>query len=189
MKPGPNQALPFRQAQGPECTAGQRTAPDCHAGCSSHLRPCSHRASLLPSLSLRAFARSTVRATLIFLSIFAAAYICSAADPTVETRGRQLTAEQAKDALLRFIRANRATFIGNPDPDKLAAIPVKPGTDGYFWLGAFRLDLSNHKYSADIGFEGPEPYHYYGSFVERDGTWTAEPPSFQRFHRLPGKLK
>ena len=131
-----------------------------------------------------------VKTTISLLVLCAVFSACFAADPPTQTKKPQPTAEQAKDALLRFIRANRTTFIGDPDPDKLVGIPVEPLGEGRYSLGAFKFDLTNLSYSAAIGVEGPAPYFYSGAFTQHDGIWTATAPKVQHaLRRLPDKPK
>lgn len=117
--------------------------------------------------------------SLLFGAVFCT---CLAAEP-------QLTAEQAKDALLRFIRANRTVFIGDPDPEKLAAISVKALGEGRHALGAFQFDLAKLSYTAAIGIGGPEPHFYSGGFKRDGGVWTVGAPQLQRVRRLPRGLE
>ncbi len=96
-----------------------------------------------------------------------------------------LTAEQARQALLELIRSRPDAFIGSPDPDKLARIPLEDRADGKYAFGTFVLDLINQRYSADIGHDAPELYSYKGSFARRDGHWIASDPEVTRLHRTP----
>jgi hypothetical protein len=93
------------------------------------------------------------------------------------------TAERGKEAIVEFIRQNPGTFIGSPDPDRLAALPLGDLGDGKFSLGAFTIDVKRLFYGADIGMEGPEPYLYSGRFALQDGAWRALPPSVMRLHK------
>ena len=95
-----------------------------------------------------------------------------------------LTADQAKRAVLELIRSRPDAFIGSPDPDKLAGLPLDDRAEGKYSLGAFVLDLPNRRYSADIGHDAPELYSYRGSFVRRNGRWIASDPEVTRFHQL-----
>ena len=130
------------------------------------------------------------KSMIVFLVLCGAVSTGLVADPLPQSKKAQPTAEQAKDALLRFIRANRTAFIGDPDPDKFARIPVKPLGEGRCALGAFRFDLSNLSYTAAIGVEGPASYFYSGAFARRDGAWTATAPNVQHaLRRLPDRAK
>jgi serpin B len=94
-------------------------------------------------------------------------------------------AEKAKAALVGLVRSDRGLFIGNPDPDRLATLPV-PRDASVFSLGAFWIDSGKRTYHAKIGAEGPEPYLYEGVFtVEATGEWRAERPQLTRLHRMP----
>ncbi len=96
-----------------------------------------------------------------------------------------LTAHRARQAVLELIRANPDTFIGSPDPDELAKLPLEDRGQGEYAFGAFIVNLSKRWYTANIGHEAPELYSYRGSFVRRDGEWIASEPEVTRVHRLP----
>jgi hypothetical protein len=130
-----------------------------------------------------------LKTVLSFILFCAALAACSPADPPTQSETEQLTAEQAKDALIRFIRAHRKTFIGDRDPDRLAQLPLKPLPKGSYSFGAFQLDIPNRAYSVAIGVDGPAPYFYNGTFTEQDGFWTASEPKVQHVHRLPDNPK
>ena len=112
---------------------------------------------------------------------------CLAADSPTKPKKRELTAEQAKDALVRFIRGHRTIFIGDPAPDKLAQCPITPLGKGRYSFGAFTIDVANHSYDAVIGIQGPAPYFYNGRFTEEDRVWTATTPTIEHalgFHKV-----
>jgi hypothetical protein len=94
-----------------------------------------------------------------------------------------LTASEARQAVLDLIRAHPETFVGAPDPDKLAQLPLKDRGAGEFTFGAFVVSTVGQLYTADIGHDAPEFYHYYGTIEKRDGKWVASAPDLQRFHR------
>jgi hypothetical protein len=121
----------------------------------------------------------------VALNILLSAVLCTcfAADAPIQPKKPQLTAEQAKDALLRFIRANPKAFIGEPNPDKLAEIPLEAQGETGYSLGAFEFDLAQPSYFAALCVEGPEPYFYSGAFTQHDGRWTATAPKLQRVHK------
>ena len=103
---------------------------------------------------------------------------------TTETQA-MLTAEQARQAVLELIRSRPDAFIGFPDSDKLAELPLKDRAEGKYAFGAFVVDLPNQRYSADVGHDAPELYSYNGSFARRDGRWVASDPEVTRFHKSP----
>jgi len=93
--------------------------------------------------------------------------------------------EKAKAALVELVRSDRNLFIGNPDPDILAGLRLENCGNHEFGLGRFIINVEKRQYQATIGLEGPEPYHYYGSFeVHSEGRWHALRPELQRFHRM-----
>ena len=93
-----------------------------------------------------------------------------------------LTAVQAKQAVIELVRANRKMFIGSPDPDMLAALPLEDRGSGEFAFGAFVVYPNQRLYKADIGFGAPEVYSYLGSFERKDDKWIASEPEVSRFH-------
>lgn len=117
--------------------------------------------------------RYFVTATAGVLCLWAAAAGCSRsvrAPSEARTNETQamLTAAQAREALLELIRSRPDAFIGSPDPDKLAELPLVNLGEGKCAFGAFVVDLPNQWYSADIGHDAPELYSYTGSFARRD---------------------
>ena len=99
-----------------------------------------------------------------------------AARPAAETDDAALAAE-AKAALVELARAQPPVFLEGIDADHLAAIPLQKGDLAHtFYLGAFRIDVEKHYYSADIGnLEWHRLYH--GTFtVDEKGRWTANKP-------------
>jgi hypothetical protein len=95
-------------------------------------------------------------------------------------------AEKARDAVLDLVRSDRALFIGNPDPDRLEALPLVRFDEHQYSFGAFLVNVEQHWYSADFGLEGPEPYLYNGPLrVRPDGRWEAGRPNLKRVHRRP----
>jgi|GEM_PF-5527671 len=96
-----------------------------------------------------------------------------------------LTAEQAKDAVLEFLRSHPDTFIGSPDPERMAKIPLMVRSEGRYAFGAFTLDISKHCYTAEVGQDAPEVCFYNGTLELRNGIWTASEPKLTRFHKSP----
>lgn len=96
-----------------------------------------------------------------------------------------LSAEQARQAVLDLIRVHPEMFVGSPDPEKLAQLPLEERDDGEFAFGAIVVSTSERWYTADIGQDGPEYYHFSGSIEWRNETWVAGEPNVQRFHKMP----
>lgn len=118
---------------------------------------------------------------LILVGLFCAAG-CSCT-PQVSESPPKLTAEVARDALLDLIRNKPDLFVGNPDPDRLAKIPLTDERDGTFHWGLFVIDPAARTYSADLNTSGPgEAYFYNGKFALRWRQWTANKPNVQRLH-------
>jgi hypothetical protein len=129
-----------------------------------------------------------ITATAAVLCLCAAATGCSRSGrSSSEARTKEtqtmLTADQAKQAVLELIRSHIDTFIGSPDPGKLAELPLEDRGEGKYAFGAFVVDLPNRRYSADIGHDAPELYSYTGSFARQDGRWIASDPEVTRFHQ------
>ena len=112
-----------------------------------------------------------------------------AARPHVDRRAAgPLTAEVAKQAIVELVRATPEEWIGNPDPDRLAELPVRQArNDGPYYLGAFQIDLEAETYRARIGdTEDPVSYEYRGQFAPREGGgWEALPPNMWSFRNRP----
>lgn len=89
----------------------------------------------------------------------------------------------ARDAILTLIRKEPTIFIGNPDPERLAALELESTGEGVWHFGAFEIDVRRMTYSAMVGEDGPEPYLYEGRFTMNNGTVIAEHPELTRFHR------
>lgn len=76
-----------------------------------------------------------------------------------------LTAEQARDAIVDLARSKPEVFVGRPDADTLASLPLAGSGDGRYTCGAFVIDVSHKRYSASIGADSPELHVYTGEFV------------------------
>ena len=134
--------------------------------------------------------RRLMAATAGALCLWTAAAGCSPSEPAVSERAAKeeqatLTADQARQAVLELIRSRPDAFIGSPDPDKLAELPLGDRAEGKYAFGAFVVDLTNQRYSADIGHDAPELYSYKGSFARRDARWIASDPEVTRLHQPP----
>lgn len=125
----------------------------------------------------------------IFLSVLLclALFGCKARDSATKPKNAEFTAEKASDALVRFIRHHPGTFLGDPNPDKLAQCPVMSSGDGRYSFGAFTIDVAYRSYFATIMAESPVPVLYSGQFIEVDGVWTALPPNVRHVIAPPGK--
>ena len=104
---------------------------------------------------------------------------CKAKQLTVTPRRAEFTAEQGSEALVRFIRSNPGTFMGNPDPDRLAQCPLMASGAGRYSFGAFNIDVIHRSYFAALMKDTPVQVWYRGQFIEVDGVWTALPPNIQ----------
>jgi hypothetical protein len=91
----------------------------------------------------------------------------------------------ARQAILDLIRSRPDVFIGDPDADVLAKLPLKERGPHEFDVGAFVVDTESCRYHAEIGHDAPELYEYRGIFEERDGRWVATVPEVNRFHQAP----
>jgi hypothetical protein len=107
------------------------------------------------------------------------------AEPAPKPLHGRLTADLAKAALLELIQAHPEAFEGNPDPRILAQLPIEPLGGGEYGFGAFRVNVPDHHYGAEIGGDAPHSIRYSGSFVERDGKWLALPPEQTHMWKLP----
>jgi hypothetical protein len=95
----------------------------------------------------------------------------------------QLTAAVAREAVLDLIRAHPNAFIGKPDPDRLAQLPLQDLGKGQYSFGAFILDLPGRSYQASVGHGAPVVHLYSGTFKEKDGKWVASYPQSMRAHQ------
>lgn len=101
---------------------------------------------------------------------------------TTENTVPALTALDAKSALITLATENPGAFSDfPPDPKKLAPLDVKNDSEGRFRFGAFLIDPSRLRYSAEIEWTGGV-HNYRGDFVFRGGQWNADPPEILRFH-------
>ena len=96
-----------------------------------------------------------------------------------------LTAEAAKRAVVELIRTHRNTFIGNPDPDRLAALPLIDFGDGSYAFGVIVVNPTEGWYNATAGQDAPEVYQYTGRIVLEGNTWVATEPTVARFWKHP----
>jgi hypothetical protein len=96
-----------------------------------------------------------------------------------------LSAEEARQAVVELIRRRPDLFIGHPDPDRLAKLPLVDVGEGKYQFGAITVHPQKGWYNADVGREGPEPYHYEGKIKREGDRWLASEPEVTRFHRRP----
>jgi hypothetical protein len=94
-----------------------------------------------------------------------------------------LTSALAKTALLDMIHSKPAKDLGwfeEDAADRMAKMMIEKDEDGWYtWTGAFRLNPSKAIYTFEVR---PQPglracvFLYNGSFVKRDGRWSATVP-------------
>jgi hypothetical protein len=104
-----------------------------------------------------------------------------------------LSPEGAKEALLQMMRSKAGQDLGwfkGDVPDEMAKMRVEEEKDGWFaWTGAFRFNPFKGVYTLVVR---PKPgvrasvFEYEGSFVRKDGTWSATPPRLVRSALQPG---
>ena len=94
-----------------------------------------------------------------------------------------LTPARARVALIALVRRHSDAFIGRPDADRLARLPLKDLGDGRRSLGAFIIDVRHRTYEAIAGRNAPETYVYTGAFRFTRGAWTASLPRVVRAHQ------
>ena len=100
-------------------------------------------------------------------------------------------AEKAKAALLELIRSDPKLFVGSPDVEKIAKLPVRIHEVHRFTWSAFVIDVSKRTYHADLvpkEGSGLNAWFYSGKFeVNAAGHWTAQKPDrVMKAHPLPG---
>jgi hypothetical protein len=99
----------------------------------------------------------------------------------------KLTPEQAQAALLAMMRSKAGQELGwfqGEIPDEMAKMKIDDEQDGWFaWTAAFRFSPSQAIYTFVVR---PKPgsrastFEYEGSFVKKDGVWSATPPKLVR---------
>jgi hypothetical protein len=110
---------------------------------------------------------------------------CSAppGHPPAASHEQPLTPERAKEALLAMMRSQPGKDLGwfkGDIPDQMGAMTIEEeGNRWYAWTGAFRFNPSERVYTFVVR---PRPdawacaFEYKGSFVSKDGRWSATPP-------------
>jgi hypothetical protein len=94
-----------------------------------------------------------------------------------------LTPEAAKQAVIELIRTHPNLFIGKPDPDRLAGLPLIDRGDGSYGFGVVVVNPARGWYSATVGPDAPEVYEYTGKFELIGNAWVATEPQVTRFHQ------
>jgi hypothetical protein len=103
--------------------------------------------------------------------------------PPSAVQEEKLTPELAKEALLEMMRSKPGKDLGwskGNIPDEMAKMKIEEDEDGWHaWTGAFRFNTSKAIYTFVVR---PKPgaqacvFEYKGSFVNKDGRWSATPP-------------
>src|SRR5262245_27250715 len=103
--------------------------------------------------------------------------------PPSAVQEETLTPERAKEALLEMLRSKPGKDLGRFDggiADEMAKMKIEEDEDGWHaWTGAFRFNTSKAIYTFVVR---PRPgaracvFEYKGSFVSKDGRWSATPP-------------
>jgi hypothetical protein len=98
-----------------------------------------------------------------------------------------LTPERAREALLRMMRSKEGKALGwfkGNIPDEMAKMKIEKKEDGWYeWTAAYRFNPSRAVYSFTVR---PRPgartciFEYNGTFLHKDGQWTATPPKLVR---------
>jgi hypothetical protein len=96
---------------------------------------------------------------------------------------QELTPERAKAALLEMMRSKAGKDLGWFDgnvADEMARRKIEAEEDGWYaWTAAFRFHPARGIYTFVVA---PRPgvracvFEYEGTFVRRDGAWSATPP-------------
>jgi hypothetical protein len=94
-----------------------------------------------------------------------------------------LTPERAKAALLEMMRSKPGQDLGWFDgdiPDEMAKMTIEDEENGWYaWTAGFRFNPSKAIYTLVVR---PRPgaracvFEYKGSFVNKEGRWSATPP-------------
>ena len=126
-------------------------------------------------------------AILVIASVFFIFVVCSSqCDQSAARRdlNHEFTPEQAKEALLEFMRSDQGINPHWPEKflDDLATLKLEERENGwYYWTGEVDVNPSTRRYHLIIG---PDPrdhvrmctFEYRGSFVWKNGPWQAMPP-------------
>ena len=103
--------------------------------------------------------------------------------PLSAVQEEMLTPERAKEALLAMMRSKPGKdldWFQGDIPDEMAKMNIEKEEGGWYsWTGAFRFQPSRAIYTFVVR---PQPgvracmFEYKGSFVNKDGRWSATPP-------------
>lgn len=105
-----------------------------------------------------------------------------AGQPPVKSDAPKLTAEGAKDALLKMMRSKAGQEISwfkGDVADKMAKMKIEEGEGGWYAWSAFHFHPAKAAYTLVIH---PRPgaraciFSYKGSFSQKDGVWSATLP-------------
>ena len=118
----------------------------------------------------------------IALSVLAGCSLQTEQPPSA-VKEAALTPERAKEALLAMMRSKPGQELGwfqGDTVDEMAKMKVEQDEDGWHaWTGAFRFNTAKAVYTFIVR---PRPvaracvFEYKGSFVNKDGRWSATPP-------------
>jgi len=96
--------------------------------------------------------------------------------------GRSISPEEAKSAVIAFVREHPTEFIGDPDPSVLDSLALTDMGDGTFIFGAFIVCPHTRSYSATVDVGAGESYLYEGDLLTYDGRTMATLPRITRYH-------
>jgi hypothetical protein len=98
-----------------------------------------------------------------------------------------LTPKRAREALLRMMRSEEGKALGwfkGDVPDEMAKMAIEKKEDGWYeWTGAFRFHPAKAVYGLTVRpREGARAciFEYKGTFVRKEGKWTATAPKLVR---------
>ena len=103
--------------------------------------------------------------------------------PPSAVQEEALSPERAKEALLEMLRSKPGKDLGwfnGGISDEMAKMKIEESEDGWYtWIGAFRFNPSKLIYTFTVrprrGVRACV-FEYEGSFVHKDGRWSATPP-------------
>ena len=84
--------------------------------------------------------------------------------------------------VFELIRLHPDEWVGKPDPDELARLPLKDAGEGMCSFGAFLIDLPKRCFQVSIGHDAPVEHIYFGSFAVNEGKWVASVNDYVRAH-------
>ena len=83
--------------------------------------------------------------------------------------GTQINANDAKAAVIAFVREQPGQFIGNPDPARLSSLDLIDMENGTWIFGAFTVNPEKRCYSASLEVGALETYWYEGVLITHGG--------------------